>query len=220
MRLAIIGGSFNPLHIGHAMLADTMIKERRYDKILFIPTCVPPHKQLSGGITTEQRVGMVKAFCESVPGNVFECETCEIDRGGVSYTVDTLEYIVKKYDGELEGKPALLMGSEMASEFYKWYKPQRIVELADITIVPRYPDILNNSGKYKNKPSGAYAGDFKTEFDKDKFGFDFVLLEDPMVPVSSTQIRTRVSEGKSFEYLVPAAVYKYIVNNQLYKKGI
>lgn len=220
MKLAIIGGSFNPLHIGHAMLADTMIKERGYDKVLFIPTCVPPHKQISGGITTEQRVGMVKAFCESVPGNVFECETCEIDRGGVSYTVDTLEYIVNKYDGELEGRPALLMGSEMASEFYKWYRAPRIAELADITIVPRYPDVLNDSGKYKNKPSGSYAGDFNTEFDKDKFGFDYVFLEDPMVPVSSTQIRTRVSEGKSFEYLVPAAVYKYIVNHQLYKKGI
>jgi len=217
VKLAIIGGSFNPLHIGHAMLADTMIKERGYDKVLFIPTCVPPHKEISGGIKTEDRVGMVKAFCDSVSGNVFECETCEIERGGVSYTVDTLEYIIKKYGKQLEGKPALLMGSEMGAEFYKWYKADHIAELADITIVPRYPDVLFGKTDKSNHPSGEYKGDFNVEFNPETFGYDFVMLENPMVPVSSTEIRTRISQNKSFEYLVPQAVYNYIVQNNLYK---
>lgn len=217
MKLAVIGGSFNPLHIGHAMLADTMIKEKGYDKVLFIPTCIPPHKEISSGVSTEHRVGMVKSFCESVPGNIFECETCEVDRGGVSYTVDTLGFVIKKYGSILEGKPALLMGSEIAAEFHKWHKAELVAELADITIVPRYPDVLYGKTEKKNQPSGNYEGDFKVEFNADTVGYNYVMLENPMIPVSSTEIRTRVSLNKSFEYLVPKAVYDYIVKNGLYR---
>lgn len=218
MKLAIIGGSFNPVHIGHAMLADTMIKEMGYDKVFFIPTCIPPHKQISASITSEDRVAMLKALCASVPGNVFEVETCEIERGGVSYTVDTLEYIVKKYGNQLEGKPALLMGSEMAAEFEKWYKADRIAELADITVVPRYPDAMFGKAEHKNHPSGHFKGDFNASFDGEHFKYDFVMLENPMIPVSSTEIRNRISTGKSYKYLVPAPVYEYIEEKKLYKQ--
>ncbi|MBR4789354.1 MAG: adenylyltransferase/cytidyltransferase family protein, partial [Treponema sp.] len=72
MKLAVFGGTFNPLHIGHAMLADTIIKELGYDKVLFVPTCVSPHKVISSSVTVEHRLAMVRAFCESVPGGVFE----------------------------------------------------------------------------------------------------------------------------------------------------
>ena len=97
MKIAILGGSFNPLHIGHAFLADSMICDYGYDKVLFVPTCIPPHKEIASGISTEHRLGLVKAFCSSVSGGIFELEPCEVERGGISYTVDTLEYIKKKY---------------------------------------------------------------------------------------------------------------------------
>ena len=218
MKIAILGGSFNPLHVGHAFLADSMINDYGYDKVLFVPTCIPPHKEIANGISTEQRLGLVKAFCNSVPNGVFELEPCEVERGGVSYTVDTLEYITNKYKNDLTEKPALLMGQEIAAEFYKWKNPEKVAELSKITIVPRFPDYsLNEVEKSKNKPTGAYAGDFSTEFDIKKFGYECELLDLKSLPISSTNIRNRISKKMSFQYLVPQSVFEYILKNNLYK---
>ena len=126
MKIAILGGSFNPLHNGHAMLADTIVKELGYDKVLFVPTCIPPHKEIAGHITTQQRVEIVKSFCESEKSGYFEIEACEVERGGISYTYDTLSYLINKYKGQLEGKPALLMGEETAAEFHKWKNADKV----------------------------------------------------------------------------------------------
>jgi len=218
MRVAIFGGSFNPLHIGHAMLADTIVNELKYDKVLFVPTCVPPHKEINAKVTVRHRVEMVQAFCNSVPDNVFELETCEIDRGGISYTVDTIAYILKKYEGQLDEKPGLLMGEEIAAEFHKWKNPDVIAKYADLIIVPRYPDYYGfKSDKFKNTPIGNYCGDFKTKFDIRTFGYPCKYLEIPILTVSSTEIRARRASGKSYKYLVPSPVFDYIESHNLYK---
>lgn len=217
MKIAILGGSFNPLHNAHAMLADTMIKEAGYDKVLFIPTGVPPHKEISSGISTEHRLGMVRAFCNSVPGNFFEVETCEIDRGGISYTVDTLKYIVQKYKKDLDGKPGLIMGEEIAAEFSKWKSPDVISELSDIIIVPRTPDYDSVKNGFHNIPSGHYSGDFNTKFDRNNFGYPCKILDSRMITISSTGIRERIKNNRSFRYLVPYPVFEYICENGLYK---
>lgn len=217
MKIAILGGSFNPLHIGHAMLAETIVMELGYDKVLFVPTCVPPHKELSDGATTEQRVAMVKAFCESYPEKCFEVETCEIERGGISYTYDTLLHIIEKYKKDLTGKPALLMGEEIAAEFDKWKNSKEVADMSDIIIVPRYPDYFGKGfSSSKNVPAGHYKGDFAVKFDKNAFKYTCKCLEIPMVPVSSTEIRGRIPAGKSFRYLVPTAVFEYIEKEGLY----
>lgn len=217
MKLAILGGSFNPLHIGHAMLAETIVKELGYDKVLFIPTCIPPHKEIREGATTDQRLAMVKAFCDSYPRPCFELEPCEVERGGVSYTCDTLKYIHEKYKGQLTGNPALLMGEEIAAEFYHWKNVEQVAEMADIIVVPRYPDYYGRMVENaKNTPTGHYKGDFKSKFDPAAFKYPYRKLEIPMVPVSSTEIRARMATGKSFRYLVPTAVFEYIEKNGLY----
>ena len=227
MKLAVFGGTFNPLHIGHAMLADTIITELGYDKILFVPTFITPHKKYSGNVTSEQRLEMVRAFCQSEGSGHFEVDTCEFDRGGVSYTSDTLEFLTEKYKGQLEGKLAFVMGDEVAAEFDKWRNPEKVSALADLIIVHRYPDVgalekvLYNKTVEKsnceNVPSGKYTGDFSVQFDKDNFKYPHIYIENPMLPVSSTDIRRRIDEGKSFRYLVPHAVYEYIKKNGLYK---
>ena len=233
MKLAVFGGSFNPLHIGHAMLADTIITELGYDKVLFVPTFITPHKVCGGDVTSQQRLEMVKAFCASVDHNHFETETCEFDRGGVSYTSDTLSFLTQKYKDVLTGKLAFVMGDEVAAEFDKWRNPELVSELADLIIVHRYPDVgalekllytsaceedvQQKNEAYKNTPSGAYKGDFAVKFDKDTFKYPHIYIENPMLPVSSTDIRKRISSGKSFRYLVPEAVYKYIMANGLYR---
>jgi nicotinate-nucleotide adenylyltransferase len=218
MRLAILGGSFNPLHIGHAMLADVIIRELGYDKVLFIPTSNPPHKEITAKIKTEQRVEMVRRFCESVGDGKFELDTCEIERGGISYTVDTLDYIIKKYEGQLEGKPALLMGEEIAAEFSKWRDPEVVASKSDLIIVPRYPDYYGkNISESQNIPKGDYYGDFKVGFNRAKFKYPHRYLEIPILTVSSTEIRARVASNRSYKYLVPKAIYEYIEEEKLYR---
>ena len=90
MKIAILGGSFNPIHIGHCMLAESVIKDLGYDKVLFVPTNLPPHKMLNNAPSAQERFNMVKAFCDT--NSRFDAESCEIDRGGVSYTFDTLQF--------------------------------------------------------------------------------------------------------------------------------
>ena len=134
MKIAVFGGSFNPLHIGHATVAETLVKEYGYDKVLFVPTFIAPHKEIAGCISAEHRLGMIKAFCAADGNGAFEAEDCEIKRGGVSYTCDTLEYLKTKFEKVLDGKFALVMGEEIASEFYKWKNPDKISSLADFII--------------------------------------------------------------------------------------
>ena len=217
MKIAVFGGTFNPLHIGHAMLADTIISELGYDKILFVPTFITPHKKYSGNVTSDQRLEMVRAFCQSEGSGHFDVDTCEFDRGGVSYTSDTLEFLTQKYKDKLEGKLVFVMGDEVAAEFDKWRNPEKVSALADLIIVHRYPDIgAIEQTLYKNTPSGDYKGDFAVKFDRDTFKYPHIYIENPMLPVSSTDIRRRISEGKSFRYLVPPAVFDYIIEKNLY----
>lgn len=218
MKIAVFGGSFNPLHIGHAMLADTIITELGYDKVLFVPTCIPPHKTINANITPQIRLEMLNLFCESLHDSHFEVEPCEIERGGISYTSDTLNYIAKKYEGKIDGKLAFVMGDEVAAEFDKWHNRNEITNLADLIITHRYPDVnAMEKSLFDNTPTGEYKGDFAVKFNKESFKYPCIYLDKPMLPVSSTEIRGRIAENRSFRYLVPSAVYNYIVEHNLYK---
>ena len=217
MKVAVFGGTFNPLHVGHAMLADTIVRELGYDKVLFVPTYQPPHKDSAKIIDAKHRMEMISRFCASEGDGHFELEPCEVERGGISYTSDTLEYLTKKYEGKLSKKLAFVMGDEVAAEFSKWKNPEKVSELADLIIVHRYPDVkAMESTLYENKPTGDYKGDFSVKFDLKSFCYPCIYLDSPMLPVSSTDIRRRISEGKSFRYLVPSAVFDYIIENNLY----
>ena len=217
MKVAVFGGTFNPLHVGHAMLADTIVRELGFDKVLFVPTYAPPHKESSKIIDAKLRMEMIARFCASEGNGHFELEPCEVERGGISYTSDTLEYLTKKYAGKLSQKLAFVMGDEVAAEFSKWRNPEKVSSLADLIIVHRYPDVkAMESSLYENTPTGDYKGDFSVKFDMKSFKYPCIYIDSPMLPVSSTDIRRRISEGKSFRYLVPPAVFDYIIENNLY----
>lgn len=223
MKIAVLGGSFNPIHLGHAMLADTVLTEYGFDKILFVPTYIPPHKQMDSAVSPEQRLEMVRLFCRSscLDGvQRFFAEDCEILRGGTSYTVDTLFYISEKYKDELDGsRPAFVMGQEVASQFYRWKNPEKIAGLADILIARRNPD--HNGIKTeisRNRPSGDYSEDYADESYLEKFPYNHSFVENPVFPVSSTEIRARIALGKAWRYLVPEPVFQYIISNNLYGK--
>ena len=219
MKIAVLGGSFNPLHNGHVLLAQKVLLTFKYDKIFFVPTFVPPHKEIVKGVSAFHRLEMIKEFCRN-KNDYFVAEDCEIKRGGISYTYDTLCYLCKKYsDGieKIEGKIGLIMGEEIAAEFHKWKNPQGICDLAELIIVPRECDYEKNKSELtKNKPSGNYKGDFSENFDKEKFSYPYKMLDNPVACVSSPEIRNRIMSGKPFDDLVPAEIYEYIVKNGLY----
>lgn len=214
LRIALLGGTFNPLHIGHAMLAETAVEELGYDKVLIVPTFIPPHKILSNAVSPEDRLGMVCAFCAA--SEHFTAESCEITRGGVSYTYDTLQYVVGKYKDTLEGKPALIIGQETAAEFDKWYRAADVARTADIIIARRFGDDGADTAAFKNKPAGAYTGGYFSDSAAETFPYPHVMLANPVIPLSSTEIRARIAEGKSWRYLVPEPVFQYIIERKLY----
>ena len=205
------------------MLADTVVSELGYDKVFFVPTYVPPHKTLNTTVTPEQRLGMLRAFCDASAvqlggRRVFEVEDCEIRRGGISYTSDTLEYFATHY--KTDGKPAFIMGQEVAAQFDKWHNSAKVASLAELIIARRHPD--NNGVRvegFVNTPSGDYAADYADQSLLEHFPYEHRLLENPVFPVSSTEIRSRIATGKSFRYLVPEAVFQYICENGLYVNG-
>lgn len=217
----MLGGSFNPLHIGHAMLADSVVCDLGFDKVLFVPAFIPPHKIMNKSVSDVQRFEMVKAFCDGAKkdGNDhFEAEDCEIVRKGISYTSDTLEFLSTKYRKELDGqKLCFIMGEEVASQFYKWHEPEKVASYADFLIARRHPDNngIDTEG-FGNKTYGDYEKDYSDDSYLKNFPYKHTFLENPVFPVSSTEVRSRIHSGKAFRYLVPREVFSYIVEKKLY----
>lgn len=216
MKIAVLGGTFNPLHKGHEMIARSVCEELGYEKVLFVPSYIPPHKQINCSVTAEERLRMVQVFCHSEKSGRFVCEPCEIERGGVSYTSETLEFIAEKYSKELSGKPAFILGEESAAEFHKWKNPERIAEIADLIVAVRKQGTSGNLTE-ANVPCGKFDGDFSTAFDEKTFGFPFIKLGNPEMKVSSSEIRSLIALGKSFEHLVPESIAGFIKETGLYK---
>lgn len=215
MKLAVFGGTFNPVHTGHLAMADDVCSTLGYDKILFVPAAVPPHKIANDMESPENRIAMLKAAFKD--DKRFEVETCEIDRGGTSYTVDTIKYIIEKYKGQLDGKPGLLMGQENASEFNKWRESDTIASLCDLIVARRIKvDNINTKG-FENTSTGSYTGGFEnTAGEEINLPYNFIRLKNQILPLSSTEIRARISENNGWRYLVPCGVFEYIVENGLY----
>ena len=136
MKIAILGGSFNPVHIGHLALADDVCCSLKYDLVLFVPVSRPPHKIMEGEESGSDRYEMVRLACSG--NSSLRPESCELDRGGVSYTYDTIRILQKKYAEKLDGKIGLIIGQELAAEFQKWYRAEDIAKEVDIILAYRH----------------------------------------------------------------------------------
>lgn len=194
MRVGIFGGSFNPPHIGHLIVAEFIREEANLDKIIFIPCASPPHKQdpkyLSQMASSQHRFEMVKIAINGNP--FFEVSDLEIKRGGISYTVETVNYLVEQFpDREFY----LLIGADQFEEFHTWRDPDEIVKKVHLLVFNRYGYRVTESkfSKYAN----------------------FITV--PNVDVSASSIRDRLRQGKSIKYLVPPGVEEYIYRNKLYR---
>lgn len=200
MRIGIFGGTFDPVHYGHLLLAEYSLEQCRLDQIWFLPAAVPPHKQDRELTAAEHRVQMLQL---ALGGHeCMQVSTMEFERGGVSYTLDTLEAIHRQHpDVEL----FLLMGADSLHELPSWREPDRICQLATLAVVQRpdvpYPDL--------SVLRGIVEPDRSERFKES-------VVQMPLIQLSSTEIRRRVSAGQSIRYQTPRAVEKYIETQRLY----
>lgn len=198
MKIAIFGGSFNPVHNEHILMAKGIVKELNLDKLLIMPTCVAPHKQNNVVLSGEHRLNMLKlAFsgCEKI-----EVSNYELEKGGVSYSYQTVEHIKRLFN---PSKLYFLTGSDMLENFPTWKHPEKIIENATLVLCER------RNGEFQtDKIIDRVNREFNTEVIKLK-----VYGED----ISSTKIRVYNMLGLSLEGLVPKPVEDYILANDLYK---
>lgn len=199
MKIAMFGGSFNPIHTGHIQLAQAFVKRLGLDKVLVIPTFIPPHKQCDDSVSPYDRLEMCRTAVENLP--FAEVSDIEIKRGGASYTYLTLLELSEKYkDDEL----FLITGADMFMSIHTWKHPEIIFSLSTICGVPRNDDDIKNLQKQAEylKTLGA-----KTE-----------ILDVSLMTVSSTEIRNKIKSGEDISLLVPYEVENYITENKLYKE--
>ena len=192
MKIAILGGTFDPPHLGHLILADTVLKELNYDKVLFIPSKIPPHKNISGEVSNEGRLNMLKLSIED--DKRFSFDDYELKSEGISYSIKTLNYLYQNYN--IDGKIALIIGADLIKDFHKWKEPEKLSELANIVAVNREENenlFKENIEKYKIK-----------------------IIIAPRIDISSTLIRERIKKNKAFRYFLNDKVYDYIISNKLY----
>jgi nicotinate-nucleotide adenylyltransferase len=200
MRLGLFGGSFDPIHLGHLLLAESAREQCRLDQVWFLPAAVPPHKldrQLTPG---EKRIEMLELAIGGHPD--FSVSSHEIDRGGVSYTVRTLGHFRGlDPDGEL----FFILGADMLADLPNWREAARVCELAVPIVACRAGTAEPDFGCLKDIARPERIEEFRRH-----------RIESPQIELSSTEIRRRVAEGSSIRYRTPRAVEKYIQTHGLY----
>ena len=201
MRLGIFGGTFDPVHLGHLIVAEQCREQARLDQVLFVPAARPPHKVEHQLTPFAQRVEMLALACAGYPA--FKIEEMEKDRPGPSFTVDTLEQIHSRHrDAEL----FLLLGADTLHDLPHWYEPARIARLAELLVVPRSDWVLL-SPEALHKSLGLPA----------EVPLRMQRISVPAIGISSRDLRRRADEGSSLRFLVPRPVEVYIQEKRLYR---
>lgn len=189
-KVGVYGGTFDPIHIGHLITAQSVREIRELDKIIFVPAFLSPHKLAIKASAPEHRINMLKLAIKNI--DFFDITEFEINQQNISYTFDTLKELKKYYD-ELE----LIIGYDNIFKFYTWREPDEILKLATLIVLKRkssYPPPYED--KYFNKA-------------------EFVQTRG--IEVSATDIRERVKHGQPINYLVTEEVKDYIYKHNLYK---
>lgn len=189
MRVGIFGGSFDPVHIGHLILAEQCLEQGKLDRVDFVPAPRPPHKTQGTHASFEQRVEMLSAALQDQ--SQFRVNTCEEHRPGFSYTVDTLRQL---HANEPGNEWFLILGMDSVRDLDTWRDPQGIAKLCTLMIVGR-PGI---------------------ELDQPPDYFHSITIDSPLIDISSTDIRQRVAGKRSIRYQVPDTVRKLIESHRLY----
>jgi nicotinate-nucleotide adenylyltransferase len=197
--IGVFGGTFDPIHYAHLAVAESARDACRLRRILFIPAAKPPHKPDRPITSAEDRYAMVEMAIAGNDG--FEISRLELDRGGPSYTVETLVTLHAQRPAD---RLALILSAESFTELPTWHEPERILELADgVIVAPRYG--------YEEVDASFIGRHFPTST------AEAVFLDGPRIRMSASEVRERASAGHSVRYLVPDAVAAYIGDHGLYQ---
>jgi nicotinate-nucleotide adenylyltransferase len=202
MRLGLFGGSFDPVHRGHLVLADSCAEQASLDAVWFVPAARQPLKPHGPQASDADRLAMLRLAVADRPR--FEVSDVEIARGGVSYTVNTLaELHAEQPDAEL----FFLMGADSLADFPTWREPEEICRLATPLVVRRAGSPEPEYNVLANLVSAERLAAIRTS-----------QVEMPAVPISSSQIRELIATGGDWQEMAPAAVANYITEHQLYSQ--
>ncbi|MGD9722452.1 MAG: nicotinate-nucleotide adenylyltransferase [Pirellulales bacterium] len=212
MRLGIFGGTFDPVHYCHLILAECCREQLALDKVWFLPTAVPPHKQQQELTPGEQRAEMLDLALGGDPAMAV-CRY-EISRGGVNYTVETLEnHFVRESPG---AELFFLMGADSLRDLPNWRNPQRLCELATPVAVNRGGDGEQGSDPTTSPEWAALAQALPPARLQ---AIRSTRVEMPRIDISSSELRSLVAAGRSIRYRTPRAIEKYIETHGLYVAG-
>ncbi len=201
MKLGVFGGTFDPVHLGHLILAEWCREECGLDEVWFVPAPSPPHKDRSEITPAPLRAEMLELAVAGCPK--FGVSRIEFDREGPSYTVETLQQLqAEGADREL----FLLVGGDSLRDFSTWREPQRIAELATVVAVNRGRESLLSSDQMQQTLGAATAARIRE-------------VRMPAIDISATELRQRVREGRSIRFLTPRAVEAFIDEQRLYRSA-
>ncbi len=200
-RIGIMGGTFDPVHTGHLIIAQEAGWRLELDRVLFMPAAIQPHKKHQHITPNEHRLEMVRLATASNP--LFQVETLEIEQGGLSYTANTLEVLHKRYNSPLETELFFIIGADAAAELLSWYRPARVLELVKLAIVGRPGYVLSLDKLQAGLP-------------EIKLSERICQVEVPLIEIAANCIRSRVQLGEPISYLVPPEVENYIRQHKLY----
>jgi len=199
MKLGIFGGTFDPVHYGHLILAETAREACRLNEVRFLPAYSPPHKRNQRITTGKQRVEMLEFATAGFPE--FVVDQRELKREGTSYTVETLTEMTEQFpNAELH----FLMGADSLIDLPNWKEPQRMASLAKIIAVNRD----NSSSEDLHQVVSNLP---------DSIQRSVIILEMPQIGISASDLRLRISEKHSIRFLTPRPVERYILEHRLYR---
>jgi nicotinate-nucleotide adenylyltransferase len=205
MRIGVFGGSFDPVHLGHLVAAECCREQARLDRVLFVPAAIPPHKRERQLAAARHRVEMLSLATGG--HEAFAVSSDEIDRGGVSYTVDTLSRLAASHPGD---ELCLLLGPDAALGLPTWREPGRILDLARVIVMER--ESLDDIGAPACR--AALAPLFGAER-LERLIDTRVRL--PAIGIRASDLRAAVAAGRSIRYRTPRAVEQYIATHALYR---
>ncbi|TYS19540.1 nicotinate-nucleotide adenylyltransferase [Rossellomorea vietnamensis] len=185
-RVGLLGGTFNPPHLGHLIIANEVLDQFGLDEVRFMPAGSPPHKQIKGDTSSEQRKEMV--ICAIENHARFVLEPIELEKEGPSYTYETIKLLIER---EPDSEFHFIIGGDMIDYLPKWHKIEELSRLIQFVGVQR-------TGYETDSP------------------YNVIMADVPQIEISSTMIRDRIAAGKTVKYLIPEGVSDYIREGKLY----
>ena len=185
-KVGILGGTFNPPHIGHCIIANEVLHALQLDEVRLMPNAIAPHKDVEENVTDAQRLEMVRLAIQDVEG--LQLESFELERGGVSYTYETMRLLIER---EPSTEFYFIIGGDSIDSLHTWYRIDELVKLVQFVGV--------------NRPGAQSVSAYNVQ-----------MVDIPEIYLSSSLVRKRIQRGETIQYLVPNAVAEFIRKERIY----